>query len=44
MTATENLVRVWDSGYDKESGWYPSLERGLQGLTAEQACWRTDGK
>lgn len=21
MTATENLVRVWDSGYDKECGW-----------------------
>jgi hypothetical protein len=44
MMTTEKLVSAWDSCFDKESGWYPPLERGLHGLTAAQACWRTDGK
>ncbi|WP_169088676.1 DinB family protein [Paenibacillus sp. PL91] len=44
MMTTEKLVSAWDSCFDKESGWYPPLERGLQGLTASQACLRTDGK
>jgi uncharacterized damage-inducible protein DinB len=44
MLTTESLVSVWDSCFDKESGWYPPLERGLHGLTAAQACWRTNGK
>ncbi|CAG7608329.1 hypothetical protein PAESOLCIP111_01051 [Paenibacillus solanacearum] len=44
MTTTEQLVSAWDSCFDKESGWYPPLERGLQGVAAAQACWRTEGK
>lgn len=40
---TEKLVSEWDSCFDKDSGWYPPLERGLQGLTAAQACWRANG-
>ncbi|MCQ6560958.1 DinB family protein [Paenibacillus mendelii] len=44
MMTTEKLVSKWDACFDKESGWYPPLERGLQGLTAVQACWRADGK
>ncbi|WP_442602475.1 DinB family protein [Paenibacillus sp. KN14-4R] len=44
MTTTEKLVSTWDACFDKESGWFPPLERALQGLTAVQACWRMDGK
>ncbi|MFC5470868.1 DinB family protein [Cohnella suwonensis] len=44
MTITEQLVDAWDSCFDKETGWYPSLERGLQGLTAAQANWKLEGK
>ncbi|UUZ79048.1 DinB family protein [Paenibacillus sp. P26] len=44
MMITEWYVDAWDSCFDKESGWYPSLERGLHGLTVAQINWRLDGK
>ncbi|TNJ63606.1 DinB family protein [Paenibacillus hemerocallicola] len=44
MMTTERDVDAWDSCFNKESGWYPSLERGLHGLTVAQANWRLDGK
>jgi uncharacterized damage-inducible protein DinB len=37
------LLNVLDSTYEKES-WYAPLKQAIEGITAEQACWRPAGE
>lgn len=43
MNRTDLLLRMLDTTFDQES-WYAPLKPAIEGLTAEQACWRPDGK
>lgn len=43
MNRTDLLLRILDTTYEKES-WYAPLKPAIEGLTAEQASWRTDGE
>jgi DinB superfamily len=37
------LLNVLDSTYEKES-WYAPLKHAIEGITAQQACWRPAGE
>ncbi|WP_406686609.1 DinB family protein [Rossellomorea vietnamensis] len=43
MNRTDLLLRMLDTTYDQES-WYAPLKPAIEGLSAEQACWRPDGE
>ncbi|TMU85825.1 DinB family protein [Bacillus sp. BHET2] len=43
MNRIDLLLRMLDTTYDKES-WYAPFKYAIEGLTAEQASWRPDGK
>ncbi|MBN8191800.1 DinB family protein [Bacillus sp. NTK074B] len=43
MTRTDLLLRMLDTTYDQES-WYAPFKPAIEGLTAEQACWKPDGE
>ncbi|MCR8848499.1 DinB family protein [Rossellomorea sp. SC111] len=43
MIRTELLLRMLDTTYDQES-WYAPLKPAIEGISAEQACWRPDGE
>lgn len=43
MNRNDFLLKVLDSTYDKES-WYPPFKHAIEGLTAEQASWKPEGK
>lgn len=43
MNRTDLLIRMLDTTYDQES-WYAPFKPAIEGLTAEQACWRPDGE
>ncbi|MGG3915819.1 DinB family protein [Rossellomorea vietnamensis] len=43
MNRTDLLLRMLDTTFDQES-WYAPLKPAIEGLSAEQACWRPDGE
>ncbi|MFI8685741.1 DinB family protein [Rossellomorea sp. NPDC077527] len=43
MNRTDLLLRMLDTTFDKES-WYAPFKSAIEGLTAEQACWKPDGE
>ncbi|PFA69256.1 hypothetical protein CN378_04500 [Bacillus sp. AFS015802] len=43
MNRKDLLLRMLDTTYDQES-WYAPLKSSIEGLTAEQACWKPDGE
>ncbi|WP_433750586.1 DinB family protein [Falsibacillus pallidus] len=43
MSRKSLLINVLDSTYDQES-WYAPLKPSIEGITAEQACWKPSGE
>ncbi|WP_226673358.1 DinB family protein [Rossellomorea aquimaris] len=43
MNRKDLLLRMLDTTYDQES-WYAPFKPAIEGLTAEQACWKPDGE